>query len=62
MIQGKVYLQQTISELEEECGRLQHELRTVEHTLESRSELNTQLQEDCRSLTEKIGSISKGER
>ena len=55
--------------LEEECDRLllsqsetEQELRSVEHTLEERVDMNRKLQEDCKSLTENLTAISKGER
>ena len=55
--------------LEEECDRLlvsqsetEQELRTLEHSLEERVDRNRKLQEDCKSLTEQLDSISKGER
>ena len=55
--------------MEEECDRLllsqsetEQELRGMEHTLEERMDRNKKLQEDCKSLTEKMSSISKGER
>ena len=55
--------------LEEECDRLllaqsetEQELRGLEHTLEERVDMNRKLQEDCKSLTENLSAISKGER
>ncbi len=62
-------LQQRMSELDEEGGRLlqchfeaEQELRSLEQNLDARDNQNKQLQDDCRSLTEKISSISQGER
>ncbi len=68
-LQGKAYLQKRVDALEEECDRLlltqsetEQERRGMEHTLEERMDRNKKLQEDCKSLTEKMSSISKGER
>jgi septal ring factor EnvC (AmiA/AmiB activator) len=69
VLQGRERLQQHVAELDEEGGRLmqchfeaEQELRVLEHSLEERTNQNKQLQEDCMGLTEKISSISKGER
>ena len=62
-------LKQRVIEMEEECDRIQQcrldieqEMRTREQSLEAQLDKNHQLQEDCRTLTEKLSSISKGER
>ena len=67
--QGKAYLQTRVDGLEEECDRLllaqtetEQELRSMEHTLEERVDSNRKLQEDCKTLTENLTAISKGER
>ena len=69
MLQGRQRLQQRIAELEEEGSRLlqchfeaEQELRILEHSLEEQTNQNKLLQEDCLELTDKISSISKGER
>lgn len=58
-----------MSELDDENHRLLHchleteqELQAAEHTLDQRTDQNKQLQEDCKSLAEKMSTVSKGER
>ena len=40
----------------------EHELKSVEQALEERTGQSRQLQEDCKSITAKMSSLSKEER
>ena len=67
--QGRLRLQQRMVESEEEHSRLlqchfeaEQELHSLEQNLDKTEDQKRQLQEDCKSLTEKISSISQGER
>ena len=67
--QGRARLQRRVSELDEESNSLLHrhleteqELKATEYTLDERTDQNKQLQEDCKSLAEKMSTVSQGER